>query len=79
MLRGPGSWLLRGSSGSDHEQGTAIEELTNDERFATVILCTHGDVASTLLCTSLGVPLEQHREVGALQTGTLHELGTRVG
>ena len=45
----------------------------------TVILCTHGDVASILLCSSLGEPLGQHREVGALETGELRELTSRVG
>ena len=45
----------------------------------TVILCTHGDVASILLCSSLGEPLGQHREVGALETGELRELTGRVG
>ena len=56
-----------------------VDELTLDERVATVVLCTHGDVASALLCASLGVPLEQHREVGALETGALRELTGRVG
>ena len=55
------------------------DELTHAASLATAILCTHGDVASTLLCASLGVPLEQHREVGALDTGTLHELGVPIG
>lgn len=45
----------------------------------TVILCTHGDVASILLCAALGAPLEQHREVGGLETGELRELTWRVG
>ncbi len=59
--------------------GPVVDELTLDERAATAILCTHGDVASALLCASLGLPLEQHREVGALETGALRELTGRVG
>jgi len=49
-------------------------EATLNEHFGSVILCTHGDIASALVCASLGVPLEQHREVGALDTGALREL-----
>jgi broad specificity phosphatase PhoE len=59
--------------------GPVVDELTSDGCIGTVILCTHGDVASTLLCASLDVPLEQHREVGALHTGVLHPLGVRIG
>lgn len=59
--------------------GPVVAELARDERAATAILCTHGDVASTLLCWSLGVPLERHREVGALETGAMRELIPRTG
>ena len=59
--------------------GAVVIELTGEERTGTAILCTHGDVASTLLCASLDVPLERHREVGALYTGALHPLGVRIG
>lgn len=37
----------------------------------TVLLVTHGDVASTLICASLGEPMSRHREVGGLETGQL--------
>ena len=59
--------------------GPVVDELASGERGATAILCTHGDVASVLLCSSLGLPLEQHREVGALETGAIRELTGRVG
>jgi broad specificity phosphatase PhoE len=40
----------------------------------SVLLVTHGDVASTLICASMGSTLDRHREVGALDTGDLREL-----
>jgi broad specificity phosphatase PhoE len=51
-----------------------VRELAQ-ERVATVLLCTHGDVASVLLCASHGKALKLHREVGGLSTGALAELG----
>ncbi len=54
--------------------GALVEELTREARSATVVLCTHGDVASVLLCASHGAPLGRHREVGALRTGDLRSL-----
>jgi len=50
-----------------------------DDRWAgvssgTLMLVTHGDVASTLICGSAGVPLSRHREVGGLATGEMQEL-----
>ena len=37
----------------------------------TLILVTHGDVASALICGSRGAPLSRHREVGELATGQM--------
>ncbi len=51
-----------------------VEELTREVPVGAVVLCTHGDVASTLLCASQGAPLRTHREVGALRTGCLRSL-----
>jgi len=73
------SWGVESVTDVLNRARPALDELTHAASFATAILCTHGDVASTLLCASLGVPLEQHREVGALDTGTLHELGVPIG
>ena len=41
------------------------------EALGSALLVTHGDVASTLVCASLGEPLHRHREVGGLATGQL--------
>lgn len=42
-----------------------------DDPEASVLLVTHGDVASTLICGSKGEPLSRHRDVGALATAEL--------
>jgi probable phosphoglycerate mutase len=73
------SWGVESVSQVFRRARPVVEELARDVHAATVIVCTHGDVASALLCSSLGVPLEHHREVGALETGTLRELIDRIG
>lgn len=40
----------------------------------TVLLCTHGDVASVLLCLAQGLPVGLHRDVGALANGEIRPL-----
>jgi probable phosphoglycerate mutase len=40
-----------------------------------ILLCTHGDVASTLCCAAVGHPLGRHREVGALANAEIRALG----
>jgi probable phosphoglycerate mutase len=50
------------------------DELRADPFEGAVILVTHGDVASTLICASSGAPLSQHREVGGLATGQIRAL-----
>ena len=59
--------------------GPVLDELILAEGVVTIILCTHGDVASALLCASLGAPLERHREVGPLGTGALREFTWPIG
>jgi broad specificity phosphatase PhoE len=54
--------------------GSVVAEATRAEGAATVVVCTHGDVASTLLCAAAGAPLGRHRQVGALRTGALAAL-----
>jgi len=54
--------------------GPVIEEQALRADVATVLLVTHGDVASTLLCASRGIDLRLHREVGGLATGELGAL-----
>ena len=44
---------------------------TPSEGDGSILLVTHGDVASTLICASLGEELSRHREVGGLTTGQL--------
>ena len=73
-----GSWGVESVADVLSRAGPVVDEFFSHERAATVILCTHGDVASVLICASLGAPLEQHREVGALETGALRELSGRV-
>ncbi len=73
------SWGVESVAQVLERASPVVQELARDEHAATVILCTHGDVASILLCSSLGVPLEQHREVGALETGAMRELTGPVG
>ena len=54
--------------------GAVVEELAAAAGPGTVVLCTHGDVASALLCASRGAPLQRHRDVGALGTGEMAAL-----
>lgn len=51
-----------------------VNELQADPSAGAVILVTHGDVASILICASSEAPLTQHREVGGLETGQLRAL-----
>ena len=39
-----------------------------------VLLCTHGDVASALLCAASGTPLGRHRLVGSMRNGEIRAL-----
>jgi len=49
-----------------------LEAATEGGQF---LLCTHGDVASILLAAVAGVPVGEHRRVGALGTGEVVALG----
>jgi probable phosphoglycerate mutase len=51
-----------------------LAELDSAPAGGPVVLCTHGDVASVLLCADQGVPLGRHREVGALANAELRPL-----
>ncbi len=53
-----------------------IRELEAKRPTDVIVLCTHGDVASALLCDALGLPLERHRDVGALANAELRELAS---
>jgi len=73
------SWGVESVTDVLSRVGPVVDEYFSHERASTVILCTHGDVASVLICSSLSAPLEEHREVGALDTGSLRELTGPVG
>jgi broad specificity phosphatase PhoE len=52
-----------------------LRDLEAGEPAGTFVLCTHGDVASVLLCAARGHPLGRHREVGALGNGGIGVIG----
>ncbi|MEO5814556.1 MAG: histidine phosphatase family protein [Gemmatimonadaceae bacterium] len=52
-----------------------LRELQEADGSATYVLCTHGDVASVLLCAAGGLALTQHRDVGAMGNGEVRPLG----
>jgi broad specificity phosphatase PhoE len=52
-----------------------VVELQGTADGREVLLCTHGDVASVLLCAAQGLPLGRHREVGALDNGEIRSVG----
>jgi probable phosphoglycerate mutase len=61
-----------------------IADLERADPAGRFVLCTHGDVASVLLCAGLGLPLNQHRDVGATDNGQIrplpwHGLAPRLG
>lgn len=55
-----------------------MRELHASDGTGVFLLCTHGDVASVLLCASQGLSLSQHRDVGAMANGEVRRLGPHV-
>lgn len=51
-----------------------LRELHASDTTGTFLLCTHGDVASVLVCATQGLSLSQHREVGAMGNGEVRRL-----
>lgn len=51
-----------------------VRELHESSAAGTFLLCTHGDVASVLLCAASGQGLSQHRDVGAMGNGEIRRL-----
>jgi broad specificity phosphatase PhoE len=49
-------------------------DLEREAPDATFLLCTHGDVASVLLCAWTGQQLNNHREIGAMNNGEIRAL-----
>ena len=54
-----------------------IHELRQFDQTGTFVLCTHGDVASVLLCAASGLALTRHRDVGAMANGEVRSLAGR--
>lgn len=65
--------------GASLVQGLEEEEEAADEAPETVLLSTHGDVASILYCWALGEPLQRHRDVGALENAEVRALPALPG
>lgn len=66
---------------SVHRRATAVlHELARaaGAGAGAVILCTHGDVASVLLCADSARALSQHRDVGAMTNAEVRELHRRA-
>ena len=56
-----------------------LRELHDADTTGTFLLCTHGDVASVLLCAAGGVALSQHRDVGAMANGEVRPISALTG
>lgn len=54
---------------------TLLRELRASDDTAAFLLCTHGDVASVLLCATHGLSLTEHRDVGAMANGEVRRIG----
>lgn len=66
------------SAESVRERVTAlVRELYEGAARGTFVLCTHGDVASLLLCASGGTPLTRHRDVGAMDNAEIRAVPWR--
>lgn len=53
---------------------SVLADLAAEAGGGSVLLVTHGDVASVLLCDCAGLPIGRHREVGAMGNGQMREL-----
>ena len=56
-----------------------LRELHDADTTGTFLLCTHGDVASVLLCAAGGLALSQHRDVGAMANGEVRAISGLKG
>jgi len=54
-----------------------LRDLDAIDGTGSFVLCTHGDVASVLLCAASGLALSQHREVGTMGNGELRAIADR--
>lgn len=51
-----------------------LRDLHASDTAGAFLLCTHGDVASVLLCAAQGLSLSEHRTVGAMANGEVRRL-----
>jgi len=70
-------WGVESATAILRRVSALIEELRRAEHGGTFVLCTHGDVASVLLCAASGLALTQHRDVGAMANGEVRSLARR--
>lgn len=69
------SWGVESVTSILDRVATLLRELHVSDGADAFLLCTHGDVASVLLCATHGVSLTQHREVGAMANGEVRRIG----
>jgi broad specificity phosphatase PhoE len=67
-------WGVESATALAERVASLIRELQEADSAGTFVLCTHGDVASVLLCAAQGSALSQHREVGAMANGEVRAL-----
>jgi probable phosphoglycerate mutase len=67
-------WGVESAAAIFRRAGMVVRELQRMDSAGSFVLCTHGDVASILLCAARGLPLSRHREVGALRNGEVRAL-----
>lgn len=68
------SWGVESIASVLGQAKALLRDLAEEPPSGVIVLCTHGDVASALLCDGLGLPLGRHRDVGALANAELREL-----
>ncbi len=69
------SWGVESATSILDRVTTLLRELHASDGAGAFLLCTHGDVASVLLCATQGLSLSQHREVGAMANGEVRRIG----
>lgn len=68
------SWGVESTKAILERVTALLRDLHESDGTGTFLLCTHGDVASVLLCATQGLSLSKHREVGALANGEVRRL-----
>jgi broad specificity phosphatase PhoE len=68
------TWGVESTTGILERVSTLLRELEESGGSSTFLLCTHGDVASVMLCAASGRALAEHRDVGAMANGEVRPL-----